>query len=41
MGAVHNNGAVEPGKVYGDPAAGTAQVLLYACDDPSGRAHLE
>ncbi len=33
-------GPVEPGKVYGDIAQGTAPRALHAGDDPSGRTHL-
>ncbi len=32
-------GPVEPGKVYGDIAAGHRAGALHAGDDPSGRAH--
>jgi hypothetical protein len=33
-------GPVEPGKVYGDIAKGTARVLYTPRDHPPGRAHL-
>ena len=39
LGPVRHPGPVEPGKVYGDIAQGTARVLYTPGDHPSGRAY--